>query len=78
MFVHSQSSPMALPGKTKQTSLDSFGRLSTRTTRWTATEKGTGVAKSSGRQKDAEQREGPAAGCQGDDNDDPPTSQDPQ
>ena len=78
MFAHSQSSPMAPPGKTKQTSLDLFSRLSTRTTRRTATEKGTGVAKSSGRQKDTEKRVGPVADHQGDNNNDPPTSQDPQ
>ena len=57
MFVPSRSSPMAPSGKTKQTSLDLFGRPATRLTRRAATEKGTGVAKLSGKQRDADNQE---------------------
>ena len=57
MFVRSGSSPMALSGKTKQTSLDSFGRPPTRLTRRTAAEKGSRVSKSSSKQKEAAHQE---------------------
>ena len=57
MFACSGSSPMVLSGKTKQTLLDSFGRPPTRLTRRTATEKGSGAAKLSSKQKKATHQE---------------------
>ena len=77
MFAPSHSSPMAPHGKMKQTSLDLFGRPSTRLARKEAELKGPGAAKLSSKQKEVGQREQsrePEGIRQGED--DPSTSQD--
>jgi len=76
MFAPSHSSSMVPPGKTKQTSLDSFGRPITRLARKEAEAKGSRATKLSDKQKEVdypEQSGDPEGACQGGHN--PPASQ---
>ena len=57
MFAPNCSSPMALAGKTKQTSIDSFSRPITRQTKKAATVKVPGATKSGSKQKEIDDQE---------------------
>ena len=70
MFAPNRSSPMALVGKTKQTSIDLFSRPTTRQTKKAATERGPSAAKPGSKQKDVDDQErsgDPEGACQEDD-----------
>ena len=70
MFAPNRSSPMAPVGKTKQTSIDSFSRPTTRQTKKAATERGPSAAKPGSKQKDVDDQErsgDPEGACQEDD-----------